>query len=279
MSKTKVVTTVAELRKATLNMGRIGLVPTMGNIHKGHLQLVSQARQVSDTVVVSVFVNRLQFGPNEDFDKYPRTFKRDVELLAGIGTDIVFAPTEKELYPTPTTCFVEPGPLGEILEGAHRPGFFRGVATVVSKLFHIVQPRVAVFGKKDFQQLRVIEHLVREQNFPIEIIGAEIFREPDGLASSSRNSYLTPQERAIAPHMHRLLAEMRDKLLATSDPVHQYEDTCAKLLGQFGMQADYISVHESMTLEKAQYPNGTLVILAAVRIGRTRLIDNVELAV
>ncbi len=198
---------IPDLRAALKTRSRIVFVPTMGNLHAGHISLMTQARAHGDTVVASIFVNRLQFGPNEDFDKYPRTFQADCDKLAAAGVDVLFAPTEADLYPEPQEYTVEPPDIQNILDGEFRPGHFRGVATVVLKLFNIVQPQVALFGKKDYQQLMVIRNMARQLALPIEIIGGETVRADDGLALSSRNGYLSATERTEAPRLHRLLVE------------------------------------------------------------------------
>ena len=195
--------TIPDLRAALRNCGRIVFVPTMGNLHAGHIALMTQAREHGETVVASLFVNRLQFGPNEDFDSYPRTFADDCEKLDAAGVDVLFAPTEADLYPEPQQYQVDPPEIQNQLDGQFRPGHFRGVATVVLKLFNIVQPQVAVFGKKDYQQLMVLRNMTRQLALPIEIVGAETVRADDGLALSSRNGYLTPAERAEAPRLSR----------------------------------------------------------------------------
>ncbi|HET7793158.1 MAG TPA: pantoate--beta-alanine ligase, partial [Rhizobacter sp.] len=211
----QILHTIADLRAALPGPQACAFVPTMGNLHEGHLALVRQAKQHGLPVVASIFVNRLQFAPHEDFDRYPRTLQRDAELLAGAGCDFVFAPDEREMYPQPQAFKVQPDPaLAEILEGHFRPGFFTGVSTVVMKLFTIVQPAVAVFGKKDYQQLMVIRNMVRELAMPIEIIGCDTVRAPDGLALSSRNGYLGSDERAEAPRLHRQLAAIAESVRA-----------------------------------------------------------------
>jgi pantoate--beta-alanine ligase len=240
----------------------------MGNLHEGHLSLVRIARAQASPVVVSIFVNRLQFLPGEDFERYPRTFERDCELLAAQGVEFVFAPDEKVLYPQPQTFRVNPGPLGEELEGRFRPGFFDGVATVVLKLFNCVQPRVAVFGKKDYQQLMVIRGLVRQLDLPLEILAGETVREADGLAMSSRNAYLSAAERAEAPRLYRLLGEVA---AGRTDPGH-----AVRTLADQGWKPDYVEVRRRRDLATPQSGEGELVVLAAARLGGTRLIDNLE---
>ncbi|HET9764428.1 MAG TPA: pantoate--beta-alanine ligase, partial [Casimicrobiaceae bacterium] len=207
----EIVTTAAELHARLGNAGTVAFVPTMGNLHNGHLQLMRIAREHGDAVVASIFVNRLQFGPNEDFDRYPRTFEADGDALQRLGVDILFAPQEQEMYPTPQVYRVVPPPLAEELEGASRPGFFNGVCTVVLKLFNLVQPDVAVFGKKDRQQLKIVRGMVQQFNLPIRIVPAETVRAEDGLALASRNSYLSPAERQEAPRLYRTLSWVADQ--------------------------------------------------------------------
>src|SRR5512134_2642717 len=209
-----IVKTSAEFSERVSGAKRVVFVPTMGNLHAGHLQLCRIARAHGDAVVTSIFVNRLQFGPNEDFDRYPRTIEADRDGLARIGVDVLFAPLEQEMYPTPQVYRVQPPPLAEELEGASRPGFFHGVCTVVLKLFNLVQPDAAVFGKKDRQQLKIVRGMVQQFNLPIQIVPAETIRADDGLALSSRNNYLSPVERAEAPNLYRVLREIADAIAA-----------------------------------------------------------------
>src|SRR5436190_24268361 len=210
----EIATTSADLHKFLADAGTVAFVPTMGNLHQGHLQLMRIAQEHGDAVVASIFVNRLQFGPNEDFDRYPRTFEADCEGLQREGVDVLFAPQEQEMYPTPQVYRVTPTPLAEELEGASRPGFFHGVCTVVLKLFSLVQPDVAVFGKKDRQQLKIVRGMVQQFNLPIQIVPAETIRADDGLALSSRNTYLTPAERVEAPTLYRVLRVIADAIAA-----------------------------------------------------------------
>jgi pantoate--beta-alanine ligase len=267
-------------------------VPTMGNLHDGHLALIHQARALSGSsgapVVASIFVNRLQFGPNEDFDTYPRTMARDQALLQAAGCDILLAPTEAELYPQPQGYkLTPPTELADILEGAFRPGFFTGVCTVVHKLFNIVQPQAAVFGKKDYQQLMVIRNMVQQMALPIAIHGGETLRADDGLALSSRNGYLSAEERAEAVQLSHALQGARSQILAgraagslTVDGVQALEQAATQGLNARGWQTDYVLVRRQrdLLLASAEEIQGTepLVILAASRLGRTRLIDNIE---
>ena len=273
----QVIRSIAELRAWRKTAGRVAFVPTMGNLHAGHLALVDAAHQHADKVVVSIFVNRLQFGQGEDFDAYPRTFEADCAKLEAAGVDVLFFPDERELYPRIKQDFnVEPPHIQNELCGAFRPGHFRGVATVVSKLFNIVQADVACFGKKDFQQLHVIRAMVDDLNMPIEIVPVDTGRAEDGLALSSRNGYLSPEERAEAPRLYRHLSAIRDALLSGDYRYAVLEKAAADDLTAHGWRVDYIEVRQADTLEIAHAGESRLVVLAAARLGRTRLIDNIE---
>ena len=251
----------------------------MGNLHQGHLDLMRLARARGDSVVATIFVNRLQFGPSEDFDRYPRTLEADCEKLAAAGVEYVFAPEEAEFYPEPQQVFVELPPIANQLEGAFRPGFFRGVATVVLKLFNCVQPQAAVFGKKDYQQLIVIRSLVRQLNLPIEIVAAETARAEDGLAMSSRNGYLTPDERAVAPQLQQALQNVRDAVTANPLRIPEIEKVAMTELGERGWKPDYVAVRRQSELEVPVGQDGALVVLGAAKLGQTRLIDNLEFGI
>ena len=267
---------IADLRTALKNRGRIVFVPTMGNLHAGHISLMEQARAHGDTVVASIFVNRLQFGPNEDFDKYPRTFQADCDKLAAAGVDVLFAPTESDLYPDPQEYFIEPPGIQNVLDGEFRPGHFRGVATVVTKLFNCVQPAAAVFGKKDYQQLMVIRNMTRQLALPIDIIGGETVRAADGLALSSRNGYLSEAERAEAPRLYRLLNDIRDAIRNGEADTVQLENAAIAQLDAAGWKTDYVAVRQQSDLAMPKGVDVPLVVLAASRLGTTRLIDNIE---
>ena len=267
---------VADLRLALKDRGRIVFVPTMGNLHAGHISLMTQARAHGDTVVASIFVNRLQFGPNEDFDKYPRTFEDDCAKLRAAGVDVLFAPTEADLYPEPQEYTVEPPDIQHILDGEFRPGHFRGVATVVLKLFNIVQPQVALFGKKDYQQLMVLRNMARQLALPIEIVGGETVRAEDGLALSSRNGYLSPTERAEAVRLSRELRRIRDAIRAGNTDYAALEQAAVAALAEAGWKTDYVAVRQQSDLKSPAAGNPPLVVLAASRLGSTRLIDNIE---
>ncbi|MCM2289662.1 MAG: pantoate--beta-alanine ligase [Sulfuritalea sp.] len=269
--------TIAGLRAARGKAGRAALVPTMGNLHDGHIALMTQARDHADQVIATIFVNRLQFRPGEDFEKYPRTFAADCERLAAAGVEHLFAPDETEMYPQPQTYHVEPPPeQADILDGEFRPGHFRGVATVVMKLFQIAQPDVALFGKKDFQQLMVICNMVREFNLPIEIIGGETIRAADGLALSSRNGYLSPAERAEAPHLFRVLTKVIDAVRAGARDFPLLEQGAISELRANGWVPDYVALRKKLDLQLPSAHDSGLVVLAAARLGSTRLIDNLE---
>ncbi|HJU49632.1 MAG TPA: pantoate--beta-alanine ligase [Pseudogulbenkiania sp.] len=273
----EVIRNIAELRAWRRQAGKVAFVPTMGNLHEGHLALVKEARQRADKVVVSIFVNRLQFGQGEDFDAYPRTFDADCAKLREAGVDVLFFPLEQELYPRIRQDFnVEPPHIQNELCGAFRPGHFRGVATVVTKLFNIVQPDLACFGKKDYQQLHVIKTMVDDLNQPIEIVPVDTGRAEDGLALSSRNGYLGADERAEAPRLYRHLAAIRDRLLAGEQDYASLETAARQDLEAHGWRVDYVEVRQADTLEIAHAGEKRLVVLAAARLGKTRLIDNVE---
>ncbi|TFW31805.1 pantoate--beta-alanine ligase [Massilia horti] len=278
----KIISTIDELRDQLRGQLRTAFVPTMGNLHEGHLSLMRLARKHGDPVVASIFVNRLQFGPNEDFEKYPRTFQADVEKLEKEGVYVLFAPTEKDLYPEPQEYRVRPpDDLGNTLEGEFRPGFFTGVTTVVLKLFSCVQPRVAVFGKKDYQQLMIVRNMARQFALPTEIIGAETFRAEDGLALSSRNCYLSGAERAEAPELYKTLNFVADEMRAGHLDVFQLEHQAMDMLRQRGWNPDYVSIRKRSDLQPpsaGDLAQGTpLVVLAAAKLGTTRLIDNLEI--
>lgn len=281
----KIIKTIAELREHLAAFKRPAFVPTMGNLHEGHLALVRQAKPLGDVLVVSIFVNRLQFLPHEDFDTYPRTWEADCAALEAAGCDVVFAPSEKELYPEPQVFKVHPpAALADILEGHFRPGFFVGVCTVVMKLFACVQPRVAVFGQKDYQQLKVIQRMVAQFALPIEVVGGATLRAEDGLALSSRNNYLSPTERAEAVHLSHTLKAMAQALQAGTADIHMLAQQAMTSLVARGWQPDYLVVRRRLDLLPPDASevvdlsrNQGLVVLGAARIGATRLIDNLEI--
>jgi pantoate--beta-alanine ligase len=282
----KIISDINELRDHLRGQNRTSFVPTMGNLHEGHLSLMRLARQHGDPVVASIFVNRLQFGPNEDFDSYPRTMQADIDKLEKEGVYILFAPTEKDLYPQPQEYRVDPPQqLGDILEGEFRPGFFKGVCTVVLKLFSCVQPRVAVFGKKDYQQLMIVRQMASQFALPVDIVPAETIRAEDGLALSSRNIYLSENERAEAPALQRQLSVMREQVLGLKEKtVSSLMDIEAKALMEMqsrGWKPDYMAIRQQRDLAKptqADLDGGQpLVIVTAAKLGKTRLIDNLEI--
>lgn len=269
--------TIAGLRTALASAGRIAFVPTMGNLHEGHIALMRQARTHGDAVVSSLFVNRLQFGPKEDFDTYPRTFEDDCGKMAAAGVSHLFAPGEKEMYPAPQAYHVQPDPMqADILEGKFRPGFFRGVATVVMKLFSIVRPQAAVFGKKDYQQLMIIRNMVREFALPIDIVPGETVRATDGLALSSRNGYLTDTERAEAPRLYRALEKIRRDIQAGERDLARLEQEAMVELRASSWIPQYVAVRKQLDLQLPAAHDSGLVVLGAALLGSTRLIDNLE---
>jgi pantoate--beta-alanine ligase len=272
-----IVTSVRDLRERLQREPDNVFVPTMGNLHAGHIQLMRLAKHRAACTVVSIFVNRIQFGPKEDFERYPRTLKADAEMMKEVGVDVVFAPTEAEIYPEPQTFVVEPSDLQHILEGAFRPGHFRGVATVVLKLFNMVSPHTAIFGKKDYQQYVVLRDMVKQLALPVEIIPAETVRAEDGLALSSRNAYLTPSERTEAGRLYRILQEVRGALLAGR---RDYSKLEAEALVKFNERwaVDYVAIRRQSDLQPPAPADRNLVVLAAAKLGRPRLIDNVEVS-
>jgi pantoate--beta-alanine ligase len=277
------VKTVRELRAAVARARsegkRIGLAPTMGNLHSGHAALITKAAQRADFVVATIFVNPLQFGPNEDLATYPRTLAADQEKLLQAGCHLLFTPSVEEMYPHGMNdqTIVSVPVLSEGLCGASRPGHFDGVATVVSKLFNMVQPDLAVFGEKDFQQLTVIRALVRDLNMPIQIIGEPTVRDTDGLALSSRNGYLTPEQRAIAPALYQVITRIGAAIRGGDRDFAQLLETGKRDLAAKGLRPDYLEVREAAQLRPATAEDTDLVILAAAFLGTTRLIDNLHL--
>jgi len=278
----QVIHTIADLRAVLAGSTKTALVPTMGNLHEGHLALVREAALHGFPVVATIFVNRLQFLPHEDFDQYPRTLERDCQLLEAAGCDIVFAPSERELYPEPQTFKVTPpSAIADLLEGQFRPGFFTGVCTVVMKLFQCVQPAVAVFGQKDYQQLMVLKAMARQFALPTEVIGAPTIRATDGLALSSRNGYLGADERAEAIALPRALRAAAAALREGARDIAAVEQAQVDALAARGWQPDYIAIRRRTDL-LAPTPDDLaakvpLVVLGAARVGKTRLIDNLEI--
>jgi len=285
----KIVHTIAELRSQLRGQLRTAFVPTMGNLHEGHLSLMRLAANHGDPVVASIFVNRLQFGPSEDFDKYPRTMEEDIAKLEAEGVYVLFAPDEREMYPVPQEYRVSPPhDLGDILEGEFRPGFFVGVSTVVMKLFQCVQPQVSVFGKKDYQQLMIIRRMCDQFSIPTQIIPAETIRDSDGLALSSRNRYLSPDERKEAIWLYKTLQQVAQRVRdgqanvqLRPDDIADLESAARQVLNQRGWKTDYISIKRRRDLKSPEAADlaapDQLVVLGASKLGATRLIDNLEI--
>ncbi|HEY9104104.1 pantoate--beta-alanine ligase [Chitinimonas sp.] len=273
----QIFTTIADFRAWRKTAGYLAFVPTMGNLHEGHISLCRAAKARGGKVVVSIFVNPLQFGQGEDFNTYPRTFEEDCAKLTAAGVDAVFHPDVGQLYPrTEQQYKVEPPAIQHELDGQFRPGHFRGVATVVTKLFNIVQPDAAMFGKKDFQQLKVIEGMVADLDMPVEIVPVDTGRAADGLALSSRNGYLTEVERAEAPRLYRNLTAIKTALEAGETDFVKLTETARADLENHGWRVDYVEIRDQERLEHARPGDKALVILAAARLGKPRLIDNLE---
>lgn len=272
-----VIHTVADLRDRLLREPAVALVPTMGNLHEGHLALVAEAKRHAPCVVATIFVNRLQFEPGGDFDRYPRTLERDCRRLEDAGCQVVFAPDEQEMYPVAQEIHVTPPKSAAQLCGDFRPGHFQGVATVVSKLFNIVTPHIAVFGKKDYQQLHVIREMVRQLNFGIEIVGVDTVREKDGLAMSSRNGYLSPDERLEAVRLLQNLRRIKEQVEGGSRRYERLEEMATSDLTVAGWRVDYIALRNRADLGPPKPQDTGLVVLGAAWLGKTRLIDNLEI--
>jgi pantoate--beta-alanine ligase len=275
----EVIRTVEALRRRLKGEPRVGCVPTMGNIHDGHLRLVRIAREHAPLVVTTIFVNRLQFGQNEDFDQYPRTFEDDCAKLDAHGVQVVFHPDEAQMYPRPQVFMVDPPAVANKLEGRFRPGHFRGVATVVLKLFNIVQPQVAVFGKKDYQQLHIVTHMTQQLALPIEIVAAETRRAEDGLALSSRNRFLSPEERREAPRLFQVLNQVKAAVEGGDVKFEAMEFAADAELARHGWHVDYVVVRRRATLTAPEAGDREVVVLGAAKLGETRLIDNLEIVV
>ena len=273
----QLVKTVSDLRAALSAQTETAFVPTMGNLHAGHVSLIELAKQHGQPVVASLFVNPLQFGENEDFARYPRTLDADCEKLAAAGCDLVFAPEVAELYPVPQTFSVQPpASFTDDLCGTFRPGHFSGVATVVMKLFNLIQPRVAIFGRKDFQQLQLVRELVRQFNLPIEIIAGDTLRDPDGLAMSSRNGFLSASERIQAVALYRQLRAVVESITQGEQDYEQLVARAKKYLKMAGWYVDYITVRDADNLQAVHAETRRIVVLGAAWLGKTRLIDNIE---
>ena len=274
----EIITDITSLRLRLKSEHFVVLVPTMGNLHEGHLSLIQIAKQKSGCLVASIFVNRLQFGQTSDFDQYPRTLTDDFKLLENYGVDVVFVPTEKDIYPVRQEFLIEPLPLANILEGEFRPGFFRGVATLVLKLFNLVQPQLAIFGKKDYQQLCIMREMVRQLNLPIEIDVGETVRTSDGLALSSRNRYLNSEERAEAARLFQVLSKIKQEIETGNRNFKKLQDTARETLVSRGWNVDYITLRQGDTLAPVQVNDRDQIVLGAAKLGTTRLIDNLEIS-
>jgi len=274
----EIITDIPSLRLRLKSEHYVVFVPTMGNLHEGHLSLIQIAKQKSGCLVSSIFVNRLQFGQTSDFDQYPRTLKEDLKFLEKNGVDVVFAPTEEDIYPVHQEFIIEPPPLANILEGEFRPGFFSGVATLVLKLFNLVQPQLAIFGKKDYQQLCIMREMTRQLNLSIEIGEGETVRASDGLALSSRNRFLNKEERAEAVCLFQVLSKIKLEIETGNKNFKKLQNDARETLISRGWDVDYIALRECNTLAPAQVNNGALVVLGAAKLGETRLIDNLEIS-
>jgi pantoate--beta-alanine ligase len=272
-----VILTVTDLRQRLASEASVVLVPTMGNLHAGHMALVEKARDHGSCVVVSIFVNRLQFDPGGDFDRYPRTLEPDCEKLARAHCDVVFAPDEREMYPGPQEIVLSPPRVSHTLEGEYRAGHFQGVVTVVAKLLNIVAPDAAIFGKKDYQQLLVLAELVRQLNFGVRVVPGETVREPDGLAMSSRNGYLSQRERKEAARLSRVLRSVKESVDSGRRDFADLEKAAKDELAAHGWRPDYIAVRRRADLGTPGADDRELVTLGAAWLGRTRLIDNLEI--
>ncbi len=275
----EIIQNISEVRLWCAKQKSVAFVPTMGNLHEGHLRLIDEAKKCADSVIVSIFVNPIQFGQGEDYQSYPRTMEEDVQKLISKKVDTLFVPTVEELYPHVTQSFqVEPSAIQNELCGAFRPGHFRGVATVVAKLFNIVQPDFACFGKKDFQQLFIIKKMVEELNFPVKVIPVDTGRAEDGLALSSRNGYLTNSERQKAPHLFCELNKIKTSIENGERNYTELAQQATHRLTEQGWEVDYVEIRSAETLNIAQDNDHKLVILGAARLGKPRLIDNIEVS-
>lgn len=274
----EIITDISSLRLRLKSEHYVVFVPTMGNLHEGHLSLMQIAKKRAGCLVASIFVNRLQFEQISDFDQYPRTPTDDYKLLENHGVDVVFAPTEKDIYPVRQKFLIEPPPLANILEGEFRPGFFRGVATIVLKLFNLVQPQLAIFGKKDYQQLCIMREMVRQLNLSIEIDVGETVRASDGLALSSRNRYLNSEERTEAARLYQALSKIKQEIETGSRNFKKLQNDARETLVNRGWKVDYIVLRQGDTLASVQVNNRNLIVLGAAKLGTTRLIDNLEIS-
>ena len=274
----EIITDISSLRLRLKSEHYVVFVPTMGNLHEGHLSLLQIAKQKSGCLVASIFVNRLQFEQTSDFDRYPRTPADDFRLLENYGVDVVFFPTEKDIYPVQQEFLIEPPPLANILEGEFRPGFFCGVATLVLKLFNLVRPQLAIFGKKDYQQLCILRAMVQQLNLSIEIDAGETIRTSDGLAMSSRNRYLNSKERTEAARLFQVLSKIKLEIETGNRNFKKLQNIARETLVNYGWKVDYIALRQSDTLAPAQISDRDLIVLGAAKLGATRLIDNLEIS-
>lgn len=273
----ELITDIASLRDRLSKESSIAFVPTMGNLHEGHLSLVREAQEQANCTVVSIFVNQLQFSPTEDYDQYPRTIERDCFLLKDIDVDIVFIPDKHTLYPEPQEFLLMLPPVADLLEGMFRPGFFRGVTIVVLKLFNIVQPQVALFGKKDYQQFHIVNKMVMQLNLPIKIIACDTVRALDGLALSSRNCYLNENQRIESTRLYQSLTQIKNSIEKGNVNFKKLQDDAIKKMKQHNWNVDYIAIQQRDTLEPATVNDKELIVLGAAWLGNTRLIDNIEI--
>ncbi|GKS68022.1 pantothenate synthetase [Nitrosomonas sp. PY1] len=272
----KIFRDIPSIRAHLQNLSSIAFVPTMGNLHAGHLALIKQAKQLSSEVVVSIFVNRLQFLPHEDFSRYPRTIEQDCLLLEELNVNTIFIPDEKILFPTHQEFLLALPPIADTLEGKFRPGFFRGVTTIVLKLFNIIQPNLAIFGKKDYQQLYMVQEMVKQLNLPIEIIAGETVRASDGLALSSRNQYLDPSQRIEASNLYQTLLHIKKEIISNNKDFQVLQEEATQRLTELGWKVDYVQICDRASLSPACYRIEPLVVLVAAWLAKTRLIDNIE---
>jgi len=278
----KIIKNIEQMQKVVANLKAkkrsIGFVPTMGALHEGHLSLMRRAKKENNIVITSIFVNPTQFGPKEDFKKYPRNLKKDAELCKKVGVDYIFAPKAKKMYPDGYKTYISvEGVLTEVLEGKIRPGHFSGVCTIVNKLFNIVLPERAYFGKKDYQQLMVIKKMVSDLNMPVNIVACQIVREKDGLAMSSRNAYLNPQERVKAGILNKMLKHVKACRVQSTGYIVKAKNMVKKIMKEQGIKLDYVDIRDAENFETVKFVKKGCVVLLAVRIGKTRLIDNIEI--
>ena len=275
----EIITDISSLRARLKREPYVVFVPTMGNLHEGHLSLMRIAKQKAGCLVASIFVNRLQFAQIEEFDQYPRTLEDDCRLLENHGVDVLFVPDEKSIYPVRQEFLLEPLPAANTLEGESRPGFFRGVVTLILKFFNLVQPQVAIFGKKDYQQLYIMREMVRQLNLSIEIDVGETVRAPDGLALSSRNRYLSNEERTEAAHLYQVLSKIKQEIESGNRNFHELQENARETLVNYGWKVDYIVLRQRDTLVPVQADDRNLIVLGAAWLGTIRLIDNLEMSI